>query len=122
MCGGPVSRATSNFTVIFLFSAFSCTRLIGDFSSEKVASGVVATAVAAVVVWLESFVMITSSLASPDPDDVQEADVAAAEEDAGEEDDLALEGTKGTEAGFKLDLIIAEAVAGAVGADGTCGG
>ena len=78
MCGGPVSRATSNFTVIFLFSAFSCTRLIGDFSSEKVASGVVATAVAAVVVWLESFVMITSSLASPDPDDVQEADVAAA--------------------------------------------
>ena len=34
ICGGPVSRATSNFTVKFLFKAFSCTRLMGDFKSE----------------------------------------------------------------------------------------
>lgn len=38
MCGGPVSRTTSKWTVMLRFSADSCTSEIGDLSSSSPAS------------------------------------------------------------------------------------
>ena len=93
---------------------------MGDFSSEKVVSAAVgvgfefapAEAEAEAVVAGLALLALASSLAAPAADDVGK-DVEDADEG---DDDLALEGTKGTEAGFKLDLM-ADAAGGCKAAD-----
>ena len=100
MCGGPVSRTTSNTTDMLRFSADSCTSEIGDFSSSKPASesaedeavdagaatvvdvgGVLATAVASLL-WLSLDAATATAAAAEDPGTKgSEAGLSVVEED-----------------------------------------
>ena len=95
---------------MFLFRAFSCTRLIGDLSSEYIGSAEFAAVLALLLVLgfeglltvLEVFweVEVSSDLVATSVFDATLGMVGVGDTD------LALEGIKGTEAGFKFDFIV----------------